>query len=307
MDSWLTTGEAILPIFGLILLGALLKRLPLLDQGGWEAIDKLVYWVFFPALLFAAVARADVPEDALLGMAGGMVATVVLVTVLVFVLARVMDAPRAARSSLVMGGIRFNTFLGVAIAEQAFGNLGVTLAAVCIAVMVPTVNIISIWTLQRGTPGGGLLKTVGSLFQNPLILACALGAVVNLSGVEPVPVLMTGIDLMAQASLPMGLIAVGAGLAFDTLRKDGDLLAAGIIVKLAVQPAIAFGLLWLIGLDEAAFAVALIWLALPAAPSSYVMARTLGGDAPLMAALLTMQVILSAVTLPLLLGFLGAL
>lgn len=305
MDTFLTTGEAVLPIFGLIVLGAILKRLPLLDAKGWAAIDRIVYWVFFPALLFAAVARADLGGRELLPMAIGIAVTVIVMTALLFVIARLMDAPRAARSSLVMGGIRFNTFLGVAIAEQVFGALGVTLAAVCIAVLVPTVNVISIWTLQRGTPGGGILRTIGSLARNPLIIACVLGAVVNLSGTEPVPVLMTGIDFLGQASLPLGLIAVGAGLAFDTLKKDQDLLIAGVVAKMFVQPAIAFGILYLIGLGPAALVVSVMWLALPAAPSSYVMARTLGGDAPLMAALLTTQVVVSAITLPILLGLLA--
>jgi malonate transporter len=305
MDNWIATGEAVLPIFGLIVLGAVLKRLPLIDQKGWAAIDRIVYWVFFPALLFASVARADLSETAIAPMAGGIVATVVIMTAIMFIVARLMDAPRAARSSLVMGGIRFNTFLGVAIAEQAYGDLGITLAAVCIAVLVPTVNVISIWTLQRGTPGGGMFRTLGALVRNPLIIACVLGGAVNLSRTEPLPVLMTGIDFLGQASLPLGLIAVGAGLAFETLKKDQDLLIGGIIAKMLLQPAIGFGVLYFLGLGPAAFVVAVMWLALPAAPSSYVMARTLGGDGPLMAALLTAQVIVSAITLPILLGLLG--
>ena len=142
-------------------------------------------------------------------------------------------------------------------------------------------------------------------FQNPLILACLFGAVVNLARVEPEPVLMTAVDLLGQASLPLGLIAVGAGLAFDTLRTHGRLLATGIVAKMLIQPALGFGFLLAAGLSAPTLVVALMWLALPAAPSSYVMARTLGGDAPLMAALLTAQVIAAVVTLPLLLGFLS--
>ncbi|WP_417517019.1 AEC family transporter [Minwuia sp.] len=305
MDDWIAIGEAVLPIFALIALGGVLKYLPLLDAKGWAAMDRVVYWVLFPALLFASVARADLAGVSLGFMAGGMIATVLVMTFLLFLIARAMKTARPARSSLVMGGIRFNTFLGVAIAEQALGETGITLAAICIAIMVPTVNVISVWTLQRGTPGGGLLRTVGALLQNPLILACVFGAVVNLSGVEPEPVLMTGVDLLGQAALPLGLIAVGAGLAFETLRRHRDLLLVGITAKMLVQPTLGFALLYLTGLDDAALVVAVLWLALPAAPSSYVMARTLGGDAPLMAALLTSQVIVSVITLPLLLGLLS--
>jgi hypothetical protein len=304
MNDWIATGEAVLPIFALIALGAVLKRLPLADAAGWAALDRLVYWVFFPALLFASVARADLEGTGLDRMAPAMIGTVLVMTALIFVLCRALGYGRAVRSSLVMGGIRFNTFLGVAVAEQAYGDLGVAAAALCVAIMVPAVNVISVWTLQRGTPGGGLPKTVGALFQNPLIIACVLGGVLNLSGFEPEPVVMTGIDLLGQAALPLGLVAIGAGLAFDTLGRAGGQLAIGTVAKMAVQPAVGFGLLWLSGLTGPLFAVALIWLALPAAPSSYVMARTLGGDAPLMAALLTVQVIVAAVTLPVLLGLL---
>ncbi len=305
MTEWLAIGEAVLPIFALIALGAILKQLPLLDAKGWAAMDRIVYWVFFPALLFASVARADIHEVDAIWMALAMVATVLIMTFGLFVIARARSVKRASRSSLVMGGVRFNTFLGVAVAEQMFGETGVTMAAICIAVMVPTVNVISVWTLQRGTPGGGMLRTFGALFRNPLILACLAGAAVNLSGFEAPPVLMTSVDLVGQASLPLGLIAVGAGLAFETLRRQSTLLFIGIVAKMLVQPLIGFGLLYATGLEGAAFVVALIWLALPAAPSSYVMARTLGGDAPLMAALLTSQVLVAVVTLPLLLGLIG--
>lgn len=302
MQEWIAIGETVMPIFGLIALGVVLKQLPLLDSGGWAAVDRIVYWVFFPALLFASVARADFGGLATIRISVAMVVTVLVMTFLIFLLCRQLQVKRPARASLVMGGIRFNTFLGVALAEQLYGQVGITLAAICIGVMVPTVNVISVWTLQRGTPGGGMLKTIGSLFQNPLILACLAGGFLNLAGVEPEPVLMTGVDLLAQASLPLGLIAIGAGLAFETLRRQHALLLWGVGAKMFVQPAIGFGLLWLAGLQGAALVVPLIWLAQPAAPSSYVMARTLGGDAPLMAALLTMQVIVSVVTLPLLIG-----
>ncbi|WP_416899729.1 MAG: AEC family transporter [Minwuia sp.] len=305
MNQWIATGEAVLPIFGLIALGAVLRRLPLLDEKGWAGLDRIVYWVFFPALLFASVARADLQGVAVGWMAAAMIGTVVAMTALLYVVSRFLGAGKPARASLVMGGIRFNTFLGVAIAEQTYGATGVTLAAICIAIMVPTVNVISVWTLQQGTPGGGILRTVGSLFQNPLILACLFGAVVNLARVEPEPVLMTAVDLLGQASLPLGLIAVGAGLTFDTLRTHGRLLATGIVAKMLIQPALGFGFLLAAGLSAPTLVIALMWLALPAAPSSYVMARTLGGDAPLMAALLTAQVIVAVVTLPLLLGFLS--
>lgn len=304
MDRFLATGEAVLPIFGLIVLGAVLRRLPLMDAKGWAGVDRIVYWVFFPALLFAAVARADLNSQLIAPMALGLAAVVVIMTFLLFILARVMDAPRAARSSLVMGGIRFNTFLGVAIAEQMFGALGVTLSAICIVVLVPMVNLISIWTLQRGTPGGGIFRTLGSLMRNPLLIACVAGLLVNLSGTEPYPVLMTGVDLLSQAALPLGLVAVGASLAFDTPRKDQDLLAAGVVAKMLVLPALAFGIFHLLDPGPAAMVVAVMWFALPAAPSSYDMARTLGGDAPLMAGLLTAQLVAAVITLPILLGLL---
>lgn len=305
MNDWIAIGEAVLPIFGLVALGAVLKRLPLLDDKGWAAIDRIVYWVLFPALLFGAVSRADFGSLDPGPMALGMIATVLLVTFLAFLFARRQGAGRPARASLVMGAIRFNTFLGVAIAEQFLGETGLALTAICIAVMVPAVNVISIWALQRGTPGGGMGRTLGALLTNPLIIACLLGAAVNLAGGAPEPVLMTAIGMLGDGALPLGLIAIGAGLAFETLRRESTLLGAGIVLKMLVQPAIGFGLLRVAGLEGPELLIAVMWLALPAAPSSYVMARTLGGDAPLMATLLTVQLVLSAASLPILIGLLG--
>lgn len=299
---------AALPVVLLIALGVLLKRLPLLTEQGWQAIDRIVYWVLFPALLFRAVATADFGGTALGPVAAALVGTVLATSTLVVLGRRLWGSDGPGLAALVMGATRFNTFLGVAVAERLYGQKGVALTALCVAVLVPVVNVVSVLALAIwGNAGGraGLAGFVRQVLTNPLILACAGGALVRWSGLQVPAPLMGAIGIAGQASLALGLLAIGAGLDFPALGARLRPLLAGTVLKLVVQPAIGFALLTLAGVSGLPFAIALFWLALPAAPSTYVMARTMGGDARLMAGLLTAQLLAGLLTLPVILDWLS--
>ncbi|MEC9345802.1 MAG: AEC family transporter [Pseudomonadota bacterium] len=302
----LTIALSTLPVVLLIALGTILKRLPLLTEPGWQAIDRIVYWVLFPALLFRAVATADFGSTDLKPVMAALVGTVLATSLLVVVLRRLWGTDGPGLASLVMGATRFNTFLGVAVAERLHGASGVALTALCIAVLVPVVNVVSVLALAIwGNAGGraGIAGFVRQVLTNPLILACLAGAAVRWTGVEVPGPLMGAIGIAGQASLALGLLAIGAGLDFAALGASLRPLLAGTVLKLAVQPAIGFALLTAAGVSGLPFAIALFWLALPAAPSSYVMARTMGGDARLMAGLLTAQLLVGLLTLPVVLEY----
>ena len=289
------------PLFLLILLGALLgwRRLP----GGdfWVQMERLIYFLLFPAMLVSTLATADVSQVPV-----GRVAIVLLGAIAGFAVALWWARPAlgldaAAFTSVFQGALRFNTYVGVAGAAALHGNAGATVAAVAVALMVPVVNVLCVACfIAAGTLGpSSLAKSFAALTRNPLILACLIGIALNLSGLGLPGWSEQAVGLLGRAALPLGLVAVGVALRPRALaRLDRGVWSAN-LVKLVLMPALVLALAWLTGLDPVSRDVALLFAALPTATSAYILSRQLGGDAELMAALITAQTLLAMISLPL--------
>ncbi len=298
---------ALVPVFLLILIGHAMKRGGFPGDGFWEPAERLTYFVLFPALLVGNLARAPLADVALGPLALAVAASVLLVTVGLLLLCRRLATDGPAFTSVVQGGIRFNTYVGLAAAEALLGTKGLTLAAVVIAVLVPLVNVLCVTVLSRhgraGAPGWGAL--LRGLARNPLILACVLGVLLNISGLGLPLGSSDVLDILASAALPLGLLAVGAGLDAHALRGRRGALAGVAAVKLVGLPLVVAGAAWLLALPAAERAVAVLFAALPTAPSAYILARQMGGDAELIAGMLTLQTVAAVLTLPLMLAWLA--
>ncbi len=197
--------------------------------------------------------------------------------------------------------MRWNTYVGLAVAGGLAGPAGLAVAAVGLAVMIPALNTISVITLARhghnAAPG---LRRMGlQILRNPFIWSCAAGAAINAFHLPVPPVVVTFGDILGRASLALGLLVVGAGLRLGDLRRPRAASWVASVLKLLVLPAlaVAIGVWWrLTGVDLLIVAVA---AAVPSAPNGYVLARQMGGDAPLLAEILTVQTLAAAATMPL--------
>jgi predicted permease len=187
------------------------------------------------------------------------------------------------------------------------GSQGVALAAIAVAIMVPLANALCVVVLMRhaGDGGAGLAMLAGQLARNPLILACIAGITVQAVGLPIPKVAAVTVDLIGKAALPLGLLAVGASLDLSDARAKLAPVIAATVLKLLVMPLlVALGAAAL-GVVTTAKAAALICAAVPGASSSYILARQLGGDAPLMANITTAQTLAAMVTMPIMLWVLS--
>ncbi|MCW4151981.1 AEC family transporter [Halomonas sp. 18H] len=300
-------GAALGPLFGLILLGALLGRL---DQPGgdfWPRMERLIYFMLFPAMLVATLATADMQQVPVGRVALTLLGAMGLLGGGLWVIQRWLGLGPPAFTSVFQGALRFNTYVGVAGAAALHGEAGATVAAVAVALLVPVVNVLCVSSfMAAGTLGsGGLRQSLLALTRNPLILACLLGIGLNLSGIGLPGWSESSVELLGRAALPLGLVAVGVALKTRALlRLDAGVLAAN-ITKLLLMPALVLTLGLLFGLDPVSRDITLLFAALPTATSAYILARQLGGDAELMAALITGQTLLAMVSLPLWLRLVG--
>ena len=301
------TLAALAPVFGLIVVGAILRPVGPIGEDGWRGIEQITYWVLLPALLVLKLGGTDLSGYEIGPMVMAMAGAVLIVTGFLVAIRRATGIGAAAYTSVIQGAIRQNTYIGVAAVGALYGPDGVALAAVGIAAVIPLVNALSVWFLTRmiGETPAGIAVVLRSMAANPIILACLLGIALNATGFGLHPLVADGLDLLARGALALGLLAVGAGLRWSALRTGWAALLLSNALKLVAVPALTIALAAPLDLTGVALQVAVLFNALPSSASSYVFARALGGDHALMAAILTSQVAMAAVTLPLFLAWVG--
>lgn len=297
------------PVFLLIVAGHLFKRTAWLPEAFWPAAERLTYFVLFPALLVNNTAKAALGGIAIVPMAVALIGPLLAVGLLAPLLRRPLGADGPAFTSVFQGAIRPNTYIGIAGAYALFGEPGLTLTALAIVCCVPTVNLLSVVALLRFVPPAGgrpVWRTLASsVLRNPLIVAPFIGVLLNAGGIGSPPVIGPFLEILGRAALPVGLMAVGAGLDLAAVRPASRLVAASSAIKLLAMPALTFGAGYLLGLDPLARSVCVLYAALPVAASSYVLARQMGGDAHLMAGIVTATTLAAALTIPLVVGIAG--
>ncbi len=291
----MTEALLLLPDFLLIALGALLVRTPALPRPLWEAVERLVYLVLFPALLFGAIARNPLSLDTAAPLAGLALAVTALGIVVALTLRLLPKVDGLLHASGSQTAFRFNTYVALALAERLGGGAGLAWMALLVAVAVPVVNVAAVWPLAR-QGGQGLVR---ELARNPLILATTAGLLFNATGLTLPSMVQTTLSRLGAAALPLGLMAVGAGLQVGALRL-APALAAGLLgIRHLVLPAFALLLLMNTGLAAPQQAIVMAFASLPTASSAYVLAVRMGGNGPFTAGLVTLSTLLGMVTLPL--------
>lgn len=285
----------LLPDFMLIVVGWALCRFTPLNRSVWDGAEKLVYFLLFPVLLFSSIVRNPLQPGAMLQLAGSGVAVVALGIVLAYALRWAPGVDPRLHASGAQVAFRFNSYVALALAERLAGTAGVAWIALLIALCVPLCNIAAVWPLARHG-GHGYLR---ELTRNPLIVSTLAGLVFNLLGLRLPELAATTLGRIGAAALPIGLMAVGAGLTFGALRASPRLAAAFLAIRHAVLPMAALLIVTLLALPPAQQAVVVAFAALPTASSAYVLAARMGGHGGFVAGLVTLSTLIGMAGLPL--------
>jgi malonate transporter len=302
------TVAALVPVFALIALGFLLKAAVFQSDHFWEPVEKLTYYILFPALLVLSMAQARVSGPVVVPLIA-VLATIMagLSAFLAIVVRPLLRIDGPTLSAVVQGSVRFNTYVGLAAAAALFGRPGTALLAIVLAVLIPLSNVLSVIALTRhgagGAPSWG--GTIRELVTNPLIIASAIGLALSVTDTPLPSFAVPVLDSLGRASLALGLLAVGAGLRLGSLASGSAALAVSTLLKLVVSPALAWLGCRALDLDPLATAIAVLFAALPPAPSAYILTRRLGGDHALMANIITVHTVAAAITLPVILSLPG--
>jgi malonate transporter and related proteins len=297
----IASGLLLLPDFLLIALGALIRRIRAFDAAFWRGLERFVYFILFPALLFRALATSTLS----LGDASRLVLVGLLFTVAGMALSALarplLRIENPAFAACFQCAFRFNTYIALAAASRLAGPQGVAAISLLIGVLVPVVNIAAVAMLAQHRGRGVWL----AIARNPLVIACAAGLAWNALGLRLPAFAATVLELLAAAALPLGLVAAGAGLEFVRGTLPLRAIAWWNGIKLAALPAIALALASRMELSPLERQIAVLMAAVPTAPSAYILAMQMSGVGAPVALLISSGTLLAIVTLPLWLAVVG--
>ena len=298
------------PVFLLIILGNFLRRIKVPDVSFWEINDKLCYWVLIPALLFHYISQINLSSEMLYSYSIIIYVGFFIAILTVLILGKLLGYPPERWTSILQGAVRQNAFIALAITGSLFGDEGLKIASIFMLIYVPSINIIIVTTMvmnfgqSKKNESNNELKTVFvELSKNPFILAMLTGLIFSIIQSEKLKVIIDTSGLLGSAALPIMLLTIGAKIKVRDLALTITPIIISNFLKLLALPMVAFFVANYLELSEIEVIVAVIFAAVPTAVSSHTLARQFGADDQLMTSIITTQVILSFVTIPILLAF----
>ena len=298
--------NALFPVLALLLIGALLKRLRLTDGSFLTMSDRMIYYVFFPLMLFWKIGGQplDLESGWRFLTASALAVGTVFAASLLYI--RLRPLPDFQAGSFSQGCYRFNTYIGMAVVLNAVGEAGAQLYGILVRLLIPLINVMAVSVLiwhgqDQHLRHNRLVVTGKHLVSNPLILGCVAGMLYGrLLGSFPLAIDNT-LRLMSQVTLPLALFSIGGSLSFASLRHNLAPALAAAAIKLALLPLAGLVFLALFGVTGPAWQVCMIFYTLPASTAIYILSSQLHSDVELASAVIVCSTLLSFVSMSLVL------
>ena len=287
-DGWSTVSFAFSvtgPIFVILLLGIALSRIGLITDAFVDVGSRLVFNVTLPSLLFISISKTHIEASANFVLIGYALAGTVVAYLLLEALAGVLVRPREDRGVVVQGAFRSNMgIVGLAYCVNAYGERGLAAASIYLGLVTILLNVLAVITLNRShNTHGSIAATLAAIARNPLIIGILLALPVAWAQIELPGVLLHTGEYFAQMTLPLALLCTGASLSLKPVRdelRNAVLATAG---KLLLVPTLLTVGGYLVGFRGIDLGILFLMSSAPTAAASYVMARSMGGNAGLAA------------------------
>ncbi|WP_252107399.1 MULTISPECIES: AEC family transporter [unclassified Halomonas] len=301
IELFARTLDITLPVFAMVFLGIVLKRLRLIDRTFVSTASTLVFRATLPTLIFLSLIKAD------------MSVALDIPLLLFFALATLAQffaswlwaryrVPYKERGIYVQGAFRGNGgVVGLALAAGMYGNYGLSAGSLLLGLVIVLYNVLSVWVLSAYQPGKttrwpSLLKKIAT---NPLIIAVLLAIPFAALSVELPRWVMTSGNYFASLTLPLALICIGATLSAASLRDGRAVALSSSVMKMIALPAISTVAAWLCGFSNEQLGLLFLFFASPTAAASFVMAKAMGGNVTLAANIIALTTIMASLTITL--------
>lgn len=294
--------NTLFPLLAMMALGYMLKRQGMTSDEFLTSLDKLVYYIFFPVMLFWKTAKSTGTDASATGLLLPLLATGFLASLFSYVYIRKTRMPDKAAGSFFQASFRFNTYIGMAIVLTVLGEEGTRLFSILIGCLIPVINVLSvavlIWHSGR-TPSVGqrLWILLRALISNPLIIGCAAGLLLSGSGYHLPAFINNFLALVASMTLPLALISMGGTLSFAGISRHWSNALAAAAIKLFIIPVTGYIMLTLFSVSDTAFKTGMIYFSLPTSTAISVLSAQLNSDVELASTAVMMSTLLSFISL----------
>ena len=287
--------SALVPVFGLILIGYLFKRISFPSHEFWPMADKLTYFILMPALLIYKLSNAKFEANSVSFVLASLIA-IFLTMIILIIVNKITPTKNSSFTSIVQGGIRFNTYVFLAISGSIFGDTCLVLSAIILTFAIPFINIlcVTIFALYSDNSKLDFMYLIKSIIKNPLIIGCVVGGAINFFAIPIHVSLGNLLEILSKAALPLGLLSIGYALVLKDLKSAKKDMFISCLAKFIILPLFIYFFGKMFGLDDIMISILVLFSVLPTAPSSFILARQLGGDISLMTSIITVQTLASA-------------
>lgn len=293
---------AIFPIFALLFLGSLLKRFNITNDLFLKTSDKLVYFIFFPVMLFWKIGSSSPDKGVSFNLCAASLLAVVTAYLISLAAIRIFRISNFQAGTFSQACYRFNSYIGMAVVMNTLGEPGIRYFGILIGFAIPIINVLAVSTLiwysgEKRSAGQHLKHLLKALISNPLILGCAAGLLFSNLGLFFPVFIDNTFSLMTAATMPLALISIGGSLTLSGLRHNTKFSVIASVLKLLILPEMGFFLLKTFSITGIAFKAGMIFFALPTATSIYVLSAQLNSDTQLASAAILLSTLLSFVSL----------
>lgn len=306
-------ANTLLPLILCISIGAISKKLDYLDQAFWHKLDLLNYYLLFPSLLFFSLATAQVEFSQLTSTLTTLIGSLSILIVLFFIAKFCFKIPAYNFGVYFQANVRFSTYIGLALVSSLFHTQGLTIFSLILAIAIPLLNVFAVLSLIDFAQTS--IKSITlSLIKNPAIIACSAGILFKFSDFTLIEGTQSVLKMLANTSLPLGLMTIGAGLQFSLSKNDAGKIVLNSLSRLLLLPLViyftfsyvlyqqSFSIFDInIQLSLLELQILTLFFALPTAPTAYILTKILGGNHGLMVNIISLQTLLSSLTIPVIL------
>jgi predicted permease len=286
------------PVLALVAVGYLLKLGGFTSDIFLKMSDRLVYFIFFPVLLFWKIGGTPILSGIDWGYCEAAVCALGVVFIVSILYIRLFRVGDYQAGTFAQSCFRFNTYIGVAVVMNALGESGVRYFGLLIGLMIPLINVLAVSTLiwfsgQKIGSKERFMLTIRALISNPLIIACVAG-MLYANYWQGFPVFLENtFRLAASVTLPLALLSIGGALTLKPLvgYLSQSFAAAGI--KLILLPVIGHVFLSAFGVTGVTYQVAMLFFAMPTSTAIFVLSGQLNSDTDLASATIVLSTILS--------------
>ena len=293
---------ALMPILAVILLGFSLKQIKFIQENAWSGLEKLTYYILFPALLIRVLGNQTLTGTPWKSMLVVVIATLMIAATILISWHRIRHTVSGATfTSIFQGGIRFNAYITLAVAQAFFGREGLLLSTVTCGFMIVVINFlcISVFSVWGESAGSGIKPFIKEIIRNPLLISCGVGWFLSAGNIELFGVIDNILEMIGRAALPFGLLAVGAALNLRAIHGHIKAIVISSTIQFGLKPLTAACIISFTELTGTAAGVLFIALMTPTAPSGYILAKQLGGDTETISSIITFQIVLAFFLMPL--------